>query len=125
MIYFYQELVKTAEKNKHDLKELNDVRYDMDKIDKAMNDLDSIEGKKKAYSLNIVMRNKYPTIDIMLNVGNMLKPNKKVSKFEISFNDLKSEEYKMLEQDKYGIVCDVLLKKNIIRSIEQFIERVD
>lgn len=125
MIYFYQELVKTAEKNIHDLKELNDVRYDMDKIDKAMNDLDSIEGKKKAYSLNIVMRNKYPTIDIMLNVGNMLKPNKKVSKFEISFNDLKSEEYKMLEQDKYGIVCDVLLKKNIIRSIEQFIERVD
>ena len=34
-------------------------------------------------------------------------------------------EYANLKQDYYGILCYVLLKKEITTSIEQFIERVD
>lgn len=34
-------------------------------------------------------------------------------------------EYANLKQDYFGILCDVLLQKEITTSIEQFIEKVD
>lgn len=39
--------------------------------------------------------------------------------------DLKPVEYKALQQDRCGIICHVILKKEITKTVEEMIEYVE
>lgn len=122
MIYFYDDMIYKAEKYIHDSHELLDIKQDIDKIDFAMRNIQALEGIRYANELDKELRQKYPTINLMLNVANSLpiisENRQGVAKTE------SVRELSALQQDRCGIICHVLLKKNVVSSIEQCICKV-
>lgn len=122
MIYFNQDLAKEALKIAHETHELSDVLNDLNRINATLSSVPSIENLVKAKMLDDELRSKYPTIDKMIALANSLPVYPVVNSQRVS-NDL--PEYANLNQDYFGILCDVLLKKQVTTSIEQFVEKVD
>ncbi len=121
MIQFDKNLVEEALKTVHEAHELSDVLNDLNRINDALSTVTSADNLIKAKMLDDELRSKYPTINKMLIVANRF-PVTTVSS-RSTFNEL--PEYANLKQDYFGILCHVLLKKQITTSIEQFIENVD
>lgn len=67
------------------------------------------------------LRNKYQIIDYLIAMANILPKSNVTLQNRLTIS---SERFN-LEQDYYGILCHVLLKKNIITSVNQFIEKID
>ena len=114
--------------------ELLDVSQDLKEVQRQMeqveysslilinSDHERCRRLQQARELTGVLREKYPTINQMLNIANKF-PQPQSSYFTpVSVSE--TEEYENLRQDYYGILCHTLLKKELIRTIEQFIERV-
>ncbi len=122
MIHFYVDMIYKAEKYIHDSHELLDIKQDIDKIDFAMRNIQTLEGIRYANELDRELRRKYPTINLMLNIANCLpktlENRKGISKTE------SIPESDALWQDRCGIICHVLLKKNVVSSLEQCICKV-
>ena len=121
MIHFDNNLAKEAFKIVHAAHELSDVANDLNRINTVLSTTPTIENLFKAQQLDNELRKKYPTIDKMLAIANSYPMSAVASQSNVQ--DL--PEYANLKQDHFGILCYVLLKKEITTSIEQFIERVD
>lgn len=140
MIFFKAELNYKALKLIKESHDLLDVATDLDKIDQAQNNIDryAMDYQKSpnevslanyqtslynANNLDEELRKKYPTIDLMLNIANDLP---KITFARSSGNAVvKPQEYRALSQDRCGIKCHVLIKKEIISHAEQFIDHVE
>ena len=121
MIHFDNNLAKEAFKIAHEAHELSDVANDLNRINTALSTTPTTENLFEAQRLDNELREKYPTIDKMLAIANSY-PMVTVAS-QSNTQDL--PEYANLKQDYFGILCYVLLKKEITTSIEQFIEKVD
>ncbi len=119
MIHFDNNLVKEAFKIAHEAHELSDVAYDLNRIDSVLSTTPTLENLFEAQRLDNELRERYPTIDRMLAIANSY-PMATVAS-QSNTQDL--PEYANLKQDYFGILCYVLLKKEITTSIEQFIEK--
>ncbi len=121
MIHFDNNLAKEAFKIAHEAHELSDVANDLNRINNVLSTTPTIENLFEAQRLDNELRKKYPTIDKLLAIAN----NYLIPAVASQSNTQDLPEYANLKQDYFGILCDVLLKKEITTSIEQFIERVD
>lgn len=134
-IHFHKSLVGEATKALKESKELLDVCLDLEKVLHQMeqveysnlvltNDANEQQWRlQQARELDDTVRQKYPVIDIMLNVADKFPVNPSFS--ASSSNDYELIEYRNLMQDYYGILCHTLLKKKFIEDVKEFIERVD
>ena len=121
MIHFDNNLAKEAFKIAHEAHELSDVANDLNRINTVLSTTPTIENLFEAQRLDNELRKKYPTIDKMLEIANSYP----IIRVASQSNTQDLPEYANLKQDYFGILCDVLLKKGITTSIEQFIEKVD
>ena len=120
MIWFNQGLVNEAVKELHDM---IDIAKDINRIDSIVYGIWTPSILIEAYNLDIELRQKYKTINIMLDVAHSLPKIRNCAGLALSY-DIPSE-IKALRQDRFGIFTDILLKKGIIKEIKEFIETVD
>lgn len=121
MLYFNQDLYKKALEIVKEMHDLSDVANDLKTIEfvwYAGRDAANIQRAKK---LNRDLREKYPTIDEMMAIGNSLPkaPANPLAQYQ------PPDELEFLRQDYCGILCDTLMKKQITTSIEEFIDKAD
>lgn len=124
-IHFDKDLIAKAFKITHEAVDLIDVAHDIDAINGILSKPSTIENLVSAVALDKILRERYPTIEKMLEVADCFS----ISPVPVSSNNSQDppypNEYKNLEQDYFGILCDVLMKKGVTSSIEQCIKRVD
>ena len=135
LIHFHKDLVQKSLKAIREAQELSEVSKDIDEVLRQMEQVSAVNltqeyddnikllKLRQAMSLDKTMREKYPVIDNMLNIAYGLGPKQTSS--GTSFYTNETKEYQALEQDYYGILCHVLLKKGFTETIEEFIEKVD
>ena len=75
-----------------------------------------------AIKLNQRLREEYPSIEKLLNLGRRMVNN---SVNNNTRYDVVSAIIIDLNADKYGIYVDVLLKHKVINDMKEFIEKVD
>lgn len=116
---FNKELCAKALKIIHESSDLHDVAMNLNKINYFLSLNPTFEVRLKAEAFNIELRQKYPTIDKMLNIANSIFVSNEASTNYIQ------DPLEFLKQDYYGIICDTVLKKGLASSIEEFIESRD
>lgn len=89
----------------------------IDRIEQAKANVYSCDGVFAAGRLDQELRQKYPTIDVMLSIANTMRSNPLAPP---QVGKIHSEEEKAisnLQQDYCGILCDVAVKKGIKQNI--------
>ena len=125
MMYFEKDLVNKAI-------ELIDGKSKSDEL-KAFTDVNDINNMIRnlqinrdyqcyAIKLNQRLREEYPSIEKLLNLGRSMVNN---SVGNHTIYDVVSAIIADLNADKYGIYADVLLKHEVINDMKKFIEKVD
>ena len=125
MMYFEKDLVNKAI-------ELIDGKSKSDEL-KAFTDVNDINNMIRnlqinrdyqcdAIKLNERLREEYPNIEKLLNLGRRMVNN---SVNNNTRYDVVSAIIVDLNADKYGIYVDVLLKHKVINDMKEFIEKVD
>lgn len=125
MMYFEKDLVNKAI-------ELIDGKSKSDEL-KAFTDVNDINNmiinlqinrdyQCDAIKLNQRLREEYPSIEKLLNLGRSMINN---SVGNNTIYDVVSAIIADLNADKYGIYVDVLLKHEVINDMKKFIEKVD
>ena len=125
MMYFEKDLVNKAI-------ELIDRKSKSDEL-KAFTDVNDINNMIRnlqinrdyqcdAIKLNQRLREEYPNIEKLLNLGRRMVNN---SVNNNTRYDVVSAIIVDLNADKYGIYVDVLLKHKVINDMKEFIEKVD
>ena len=125
MMYFEKDLVNKAI-------ELIDGKSKSDEL-KAFTDVNDINNMIRnlqinrdyqcyAIKLNQRLREEYPSIEKLLNLGRSMVNN---SVGNNTIYDVVSAIIADLNADKYGIYADVLLKDEVINDMKKFIEKVD
>lgn len=124
-MYFEKDLVNKAielidEKSKADeLKAFTDVND----INNMIRNLQiNRDYQWDAIKLNQRLREEYPSIEKLLNLGRSMVNN---SVGNNTIYDVVSAIIAELNADKYGIYVDVLLKHEVINDMKEFIEKVD
>ena len=125
MMYFEKDLVNKAialidGKSKSDeLKAFTDVND----INNMIRNLQiNRDYQCDAIKLNQRLREEYPNIEKLLNLGRRMVNN---SVNNNTRYDVVSAIIVDLNADKYGIYVDVLLKHKVINDMKEFIEKVD
>lgn len=123
MIHFFSAIQNRALEIIKEAHDCADVLQDLNQIEYAKANLYTVYGGVfAADQLDRELRQKYPTIDKMLDLANtMLSPSPQASTF-------RSEEDRAisnLNQDYCGILCDTAVKKGLAKSIKDCIESVD
>ena len=124
MMYFEKDLVNKAI-------ELIDGKSKSDEL-KAFTDVNDINNmiinlqinrdyQCDAIKLNQRLREEYPSIEKLLNLGRSMVNN---SVGNNTIYDVVSAIIADLNVDKYGIYVDVLLKHEVINDMKKFIEKV-
>ncbi len=124
MMYFEKDLVNKAI-------ELIDGKSKSDEL-KAFTDVNDINNmiinlqinrdyQCDAIKLNQRLREEYPSIEKLLNLGRSMVNN---SVGNNTIYDVVSAIIADLNADKYGIYVDVLLKHEVINDMKKFIEKV-
>lgn len=121
-IYFKKEYINAAEILVQETKELEDVCKDLRRIDDAISKLGLNYDTENARRLDEELRRKYSTINIMLNVAQAMPKFTKIQVKNYSPCDIC--EVECLKQDRYGILCHVIMKKGITSTVEDCIEYV-
>ena len=125
MMYFEKDLVNKAielidGKSKSD--ELK-VFTDVNDINNMIRNLQiNRDYQYDAIKLNQRLREEYPSIEKLLNLGRSMINN---SVGNNTIYDVVSAIIADLNADKYGIYVDVLLKHEVINDMNKFIEKVD
>lgn len=125
MMYFEKDLVNKAialidGKSKSDeLKAFTDVN---DINNMIINLQINRDYQCDAIKLNQRLREEYPSIEKLLNLGRSMVNN---SVGNNTIYDVVSAIIADLNADKYGIYVDVLLKHEVINDMKKFIEKVD
>ena len=125
MMYFEKDLVNKAI-------ELIDGKSKSDEL-KVFTDVNDINNmiinlqinrdyQYDAIKLNQRLREEYPSIEKLLNLGRSMINN---SVGNNTIYDVVSAIIADLNADKYGIYVDVLLKHEVINDMKKFIEKVD
>lgn len=125
MMYFKKDLANKAI-------ELIDGKSKSDEL-KAFTDVNDINNMIRnlqinrdyqwdAIKLNQRLREEYPSIEKLLNLGRSMVNN---SVGNNTIYDVVSAIIAELNADKYGIYVDVILKHEIINDMKEFIEKVD
>lgn len=107
-----------------DSRDLADMKEDVSRIDEVLQTKPTTEVLHYARELDQALRLKHPIIEEMLTVAE--KMPKQPARVDLA-NPAKNNEpveYKRLRQDRYGIICEVLIKKLITERVEQIISRV-
>jgi hypothetical protein len=125
MMYFEKDLVNKAialidGKSKSDeLKAFTDVND----INNMIRNLQiNRDYQCDAIKLNQRLREEYPSIEKLLNLGRSMVNN---SVGNNTIYDVVSAIIAELNADKYGIYVDVLLKHEVINDMKEFIEKMD
>lgn len=122
MIHFDSELVSKAIEAAKDADDLMDVTEDLQQIKNAEAGVLQFGDIVTARGLDAKLREKYPIIDEILDLANRMLP---ALQLESSSYAQLPQEVSNLQQDYYGIICHIALKKGIVQSIKQFIKSVD
>ena len=122
MIHFDPELVSKAIEAAKDVADLMDVTEDLQRIKNAEAGVLQSGDVITARKLDAQLREKYPIIDEMLDLANRMPPTLQTGS---SSHTQLPQEVNNLQQDYYGIICHIALKKGIVQSIKQFIKSVD
>lgn len=122
MIHFDSKLVSKAIEAAKDADDLVDVTKDLQQIKTAEAGVLQFGDIVTARRLDAKLREKYPIIDEMLDLANQMSPALQTG--ASSYAQL-PQEVSNLQQDYYGIICHIALKKGIVQSIKQFIKSVD
>ena len=125
MIYFNEYLVAKTINTINSVKDsfdMSDVLNDINRIQLAIESINQNRHFSEAEKLDIELRQKYPYIEIMLNVANSISvPSLRNGRVHTEFEILLSR----LKQDYYGILCDTAIKKGIINDVRKFIDHTD
>lgn len=122
MIYFENDIVTKTLETIKDTYECMDILKDLNQIEQTIEKVKFYGDWFEAEKLDRKLRQKYPCIDVMINIANSMriplpriKKNYSVSEAVIS----------NLNQDYYGILCDTAIKKQLICNTNEFIKAVD
>jgi hypothetical protein len=119
MIHFYDELVSKTLQSIKESYDFADVLNDLNRINQAIANVNLHGNWMAAYHLDQELRQKYPCINKMVDVANsMLIPAPQAKRMYSTSEAVMSD----LNQDYYGILCDAALKKQLVRSIKEFIK---
>lgn len=133
-VYFNMDYVQKALKIVEESHELRDAANDVRKVKEARSQIHhSIFNITNGYTMQLrlqyaralddEMRQKYPVINAMLDFSNCLPRRQSTGMAPTSVTEC--EEYWHLDQDYYGILLHVLMKKQITNSIEEYVKFVD
>lgn len=117
-IYFASDLRERTLKALVEAHDCADVKNDLDRIRWMI----QYGTNGQAEYLDREMRQKYPTIDYMLQVANHFPARPARYCVETAAS---SFEKSNLEQDYWGILCDTAIKKEIKRSVEDCVDHVE
>ena len=117
-IYFASDLRERTLKELVEAHDCADVKNDLDRIRWTI----QCGTNEQAGYLDWEMRQKYPTIDYMLQVANHFPARPARYCVETAAS---SFEKSNLEQDYWGILCDTAIKKGIKRSVEDCIDHIE
>lgn len=122
MIHFDPELVSKALEAAKDAADLMDATKDLQQIKNAEAGVLQFGDVVTARRLDAELREKYPVIEKMLDLANRMPPALQTGP---SSHTQLPQEVSNLQQDYYGIICHIALKKGIVQSVKQFIKSVD
>ena len=122
MIHFDPELVRKVIEVAKDAADLRDVTKDLQQIKNAEAGILQFGDVVTARRLDAKLRKKYPVIDEMLDLANRMPSALQTGP---SSHMQLPQEVSNLQQDYYGIICHIALKKGLVQSIKQFIKSVD
>lgn len=125
MINFYDGLfAKTLEimKEAHDCA---DVLHDLDRIERAKANVNSYGGVFAAAQLDRELREKYPMIDVILDIANTMYSNPLLPPQDRQARSEEERAISNLQQDYCGIICDTAVKKGVKQSIKDCIMSVE
>lgn len=124
MIHFFSTIQNRTLEIIKEARDCVDVFRDLSQIEQAKANLSST-GYGALFAANQLdreLREKYPTIDMMLDIANtMLPPLPQVSKIRSEVDQAIAN----LNQDYCGILCDTAVKKGLAKTIKDCIESVD
>lgn len=123
-IYFYNDKKEQISKAIKEARDLVDVQNDLDKIEAAYNGIYGYNGFWIAENLDNEIRRKY-NVDEMFELVNKIWPNNYVYNNSAGQIDEGTFWRKRLQQDYYGVLYHTAMKKVIIKSIEEFVEKVE
>lgn len=123
MIYFVSTIQSQTFEIIKEARDCADVLRDLNQIEQAKANLSSGYGTVLAANqLDRELRQKYPTIDMMLNIANTMRPpSPQVSRIQAEVDKTIAN----LNQDYCGILCDTAVKKGLAHSIKDCIKSVD
>lgn len=122
MIHFDPELVSKAIEAAKDAADFKDVTEDLQRIKSAETGVLQFGDVVTARRLDAELREKYPIIDEMIELANRMPPALQTGS---SNHPQLPREVSNLQQDYYGIICHIALKKGMVQSTKQFIKSVD
>lgn len=125
MITFYDGLFTETLEIMKEAHDCADILRDLDRIGQAKANVYSYGGAFAADRLDQELRQKYPMIDVMLNIADTMRSNPLFSPQSGQNRTMEETAIASLQQDYCGILCDVAVKKRIKQSIEDCIENVN
>lgn len=117
-IYFVEGLQEKTLEIIHEAHDCAEIACDLRRIDDTLN----FGTDAQAQQLDGELREKYPTISIMLNVANSLPAT--CSRLMGGYSS-GSQGKANLKQDYWGIICDTAIKKGLKSSFETCIDHVE
>lgn len=123
MIHFFSTIQNSTLEIIKEARDCADVLRDLGQIEQAKANLSTgYRDVIVANQLDRKLRQKYPTIDMMLDIAStMLPPSPQVPRICSEVDQAIAN----LNQDYCGILCDTAVKKGLARSIKDCIESVD
>lgn len=123
-IYFYNDKEQEILKAIKEARDLVDVLKDLDRIKTAQNEVYGYNGFQNAKNLDNEISRKYNVAE-MFELVNKIWPNNYVYNNSAGQIDEGTFWRKRLQQDYYGVLYHTAMKKVIIKSIEEFVEKVE
>ncbi len=122
MIYFYDAQVAKTIEIIQEACDCIDIYNDLNRIKQAITNIKTYGNWSPADHLNRELRQKYPTINNMIEFANSVSLQKPRAKKICSASEAVLSS---LEQDYFGILCDTAIKKQVVSSIKDFVKNVD
>lgn len=121
-IYFIPELQKTVLQTLLETHEFTEAIKDINDINETI----AYGTEDQARLLDIQLREKYPTIDRMIAVANSMPRSSGSLNDTLNADSYNAYSYKVnLDEDRWGIICDIALKKGIKENLIDLIVRVE
>lgn len=120
-IYFKKDLMQKILEVIQDTKDCMEMINDVNRINQAMSGLRLYGDCATAEKLDWELHQRYPAINAMLDYADLISSLPTLINNTCSQNEI---IYKKLEQDYYGILCHIAIKKQIVNDVKECIESV-